>query len=89
MTPLTHLIHQNILKPLSTTLHDETTLIPILKRRLTKKEYKLLTARAEGESSEERMREKLALDTERHEILWQKIVKKLNNDTIKRELYSY
>jgi hypothetical protein len=89
MTPLTRIIHQNILKPLSTMYHDDDTLILILKRRLTKKEYKLLIARAQGESSEEQMREKLALDTERHEILWQKIVKKLNNDAIKRELYSY
>ncbi len=89
MTPLTQQLETLILKPAGTAFAEEARLIPILKRRLTKKEYKLLIARAEGTPAREALQQKLALDDDRYEQLWQNIVKKLNNDTIKRELYSY
>ncbi len=89
MTPLTQQLNTLILKPTGAALQEDAQLIPILKRRLTKKEYKLLIARAEGTPTREALQQKLALDDDRYERLWQNIVKKLNSDTIKRELYSY
>jgi hypothetical protein len=57
----------------------------VLRRRLTKKEYRLFVAEVEGDPLEPLM-EKLRLDTERVEALRESIRKKLNRDTVKREL---
>jgi len=57
----------------------------VLRRRLTKKEYRLFVAEVEGETLDPLM-EKLRLDGERTEALRESIRRKLNRDGIKREL---
>jgi len=57
----------------------------VLRRRLTKKEYRLFVAELEGEPLAPLM-EKLRLDEERAKTMRESIRKKLNRDTVKREL---
>jgi hypothetical protein len=57
----------------------------ILRRRLTKKEYRLFLAELEGAPLGPLM-EKLRLDEERAAAMRESIRKKLNRDSIKREL---
>jgi len=57
----------------------------VLRRRLTKKEYRLFVAELEGEPLGPLM-EKLRLDEERAKTMRESIRKKLNRDAIKREL---
>jgi hypothetical protein len=57
----------------------------VLRRRLTKKEYRLFVAEVEGETLDPLM-EKLRLDAERAAAMRESIRKKLNRDSIKREL---
>jgi len=87
MTPLTHLLDQHILKPLGM-YRDEATLLSVLKRRLTKKEYKILLANAEETFSRAETQERLSLDADRYDLLWKTLIKKINRDSIKRELFS-
>ena len=57
----------------------------VLRRRLTKKEYRLFVAEVGGETLDPLM-EKLRLDEERVQALRESIRRKLNCDGIKREL---
>jgi hypothetical protein len=88
MTPLTQLLDQHIQKPLGDYL-EEDALVLVLKRRLTKKEHKLLLARAHSTPTRTEIQAKLSLDDERYEALWQNVIKKINRDSIKQELFSY
>ncbi len=67
-------------------LKDEAQLKKILKLRLTKKEYKTLLAINEGQS-DEYMKEKLSLDDERLQDIKDTIIRKLNYEKLKYELY--
>jgi len=58
----------------------------VLRRRLTKKEFKLLLARLRNEPLEE-LAARLKLDEQRLAELQDRIRHKLNQDRIKRELY--
>ena len=66
---------------------DEAILHETLKRRLTKKEYKVLCQQAEGLPPLEELMTKLSLDSERYEGIVTSLRKKLNSDRIKRELF--
>ena len=58
----------------------------VLRRRLTKKEFKLLLGRLTDEPAEE-LAARLKLDEQRLAELQDRIRHKLNQDRIKRELY--
>lgn len=66
-------------------LKEEAALLPVLKARLTKREYKLLLGWAAG-SSEEAISEILKLDKESYVALSEKLIKKLNQEKLKQEL---
>ncbi|QOR62856.1 hypothetical protein ACM66Z_05200 [Sulfurovum sp. ST-21] len=66
-------------------LKDEEELKEALKIKLTKKEFKLLTAWAEKEELT-LLKEKLNLDEERYAELSTKLIKKLNQEKIKQVL---
>ncbi len=85
-TPLTPTLETIITKPLGH-YRDETTLHETLKRRLTKKEYKVLVQLVEGLPLLEDLMTKLSLDSERYEHIVASLRKKLNYDRIKRELF--
>ncbi len=78
-------VEDMIKKPLGVII-DEESLTMILRRRLTKKEYKALSYPLQGLSDEE-IKEKLKLDDKRLEELRKSIVHKLNQDKIKQEIY--
>ena len=59
-----------------------------LRRRLTKKEYRILLAEIEGTPSKEALLDKLRLEPDRYDQLRDNVRKKLNLDSIKRELFS-
>ena len=67
-------------KPLGS-YRPEAELRLALKRRLTKKEYKVLMARVEGTPSKEELMAKLRLERNRYEEIWHTIGKKLNLDS--------
>jgi hypothetical protein len=67
-------------------LREAEELEMVLRRRLTKKEFKLFAAEIEGAPPEEIMR-RLRLDRERFRELKADIRRKCNRDRIKRELY--
>ena len=67
------------------TLKEEEALLPVLKARLTKREYKLLLGWAAG-SSEDDMAKILKLDKESYAVLSEKLIKKLNQEKLKQEL---
>jgi len=67
------------------TLKPEEALSLILKARLTKREYKMLTGWAEGECRQSLSR-KLKLTEEAYDTLSAKLVKKLNQEKLKQEL---
>ena len=56
----------------------------VLKRRLTKKEYKTLLLKIQNFSNE---KIKNTLNLPSFEITWKKIIKKLNSHKIKKELF--
>jgi len=85
-TPLTRLLDQSIHRPLGS-YRDESELHWVLKRRLTKKEYKILLAQATGTPDTETVKARLSLDDHRYNALWQSILTKLNKDAIKQELF--
>ena len=66
-------------------LHVDEVLAQVLKARLTKREYKLLTGWAEGISPEE-ISQKLKLDETAYAELSAKLIKKLNQEKLKQEL---
>ena len=66
-------------------LKEEQELRDALKVKLTKKEFKLLSAWAE-ESDLEILKEKLNLDEQRMEELSEKLIKKLNQEKIKQAI---
>jgi hypothetical protein len=74
------------IKVIEKDLKDEAQLKKILKLRLTKKEYKTLLAINEGQS-DEYMKEKLSLDDERLQDIKDTIIRKLNYEKLKYELY--
>jgi len=80
-------IDRIILKPVGV-LKGDDELVPVLKARLTKREYKLLLAMSEGLSQEETF-ERLKLDNQSYLQLLNKLNKKLNQERIKQELSDY
>ncbi len=66
-------------------LKSEEDLTPILRKRLTKKEYKFLQMVSQGGTTKE-MCEKLSLTSEEIESLKEKLIKKLNQEKLKQEL---
>ena len=73
------------IKKLILPLKDENTLIPILKRRLTKKEYKLLHMMS-TDTDVATQQDKLDLDEESYKKLKNKLIKKLNQEKLKQEM---
>ena len=84
MSKLHNEIEKHI-KKLINPLKDEESLIPILRKRLTKREYKLLTMMADRESTEE-VERKLKLGQEAIVVLHAKLIKKLNQEKLKQEI---
>ena len=64
---------------------DEVSLKEVLKKRLTKKEYKILDALAYSKNTEE-VCIKLKLDVDRYNEIVSALTKKLNQEKIKQEL---
>ena len=83
---LSQYIAAKIDKPLGK-LRAEADLEWVLRRRLTKKEFKVLAGDLRG-TPEEAIKSKLKLDDERLARIREIICHKLNQDRIKRELYS-
>ena len=83
---MTKALEQYIIKPLGAYC-DETTLKATLKRRLTKKEYKLLMQQVLGTPPLGELMDKLALDEAQYAERVESLKKKLNNDRVKRELF--
>jgi len=75
-----------ITKPLGT-LCAEEELVWVLRRRLTKKEYKVFKADVTGEPDTVTLRAALRIDEERHAELTRSVTRKLNSDPLKRELF--
>ena len=67
------------------TLKSEEQLIEVLKRKLTKKEYKVYFAKESGKSIED-IKEMINDDEERIEEIYKTSCKKLNQEKIKKEL---
>jgi len=76
---------QKHIRKLVGTLKEDEALLLVLKARLTKREYKLLTGWAEGISAEE-ISQKLKLDEVAYGELSAKLIKKLNQEKLKQEL---
>jgi len=75
----------NDIKILNFDLKEESELRLILKRRLTKKEFKFYNMKNEGISNEEIAKE-LALDEKRFEEISVTTIKKINSEKVKNEL---
>lgn len=67
------------------TLKDEDGLKEVLKRKFTKKEYKVFVSIEEGNSIENTAKE-LNEETDRIEELYKKACKKVNQELFKQEL---
>jgi len=76
---------QKHIRKLVGSLREEEALLLVLKARLTKREYKLLTGWAEEVSPEE-ISQKLKLDETAYTELSAKLIKKLNQEKLKQEL---
>jgi len=85
MTPLASAVSRYMVSPPGRLRRDEELHL-ILKRRLTKKEYKLFLAAMQGSDTLEGTRVRLGLSPDRCEKLLSTLRKKLNRDRIKREL---
>jgi hypothetical protein len=83
-SPLREEVERHIRK-LIKPLQKEELLKKVLKTRLTKKEFKVLSCWAYNENLEVLL-ERLALDTKRYELLKDKIIKKLNQEKLKQEI---
>ena len=81
---ITELLEENI-KKLNSPLRSEDELIEILKKRLTKKEFKVLMLIIDGADKEEQMK-KLSLDEKRYNEVRTKALKKVNFNDLKEEL---
>jgi DNA-binding CsgD family transcriptional regulator len=73
------------IKKLMNPLKEEEELLLFLKRKLTKKELKLLKSWAEGKESKE-IKVSLHLDEAGYNTLSTKLIKKLNQERIKQVL---
>lgn len=76
---------ENHIEKLVGTLKSEEQLKEVLKRKLTKKEYKVFVAREEGQSIEE-IKTLINNDEERIEEVFKTACKKLNQELFKKEL---
>ena len=65
-------------------LKGEDDLKEVLKIRLTKKEYKILTLKST--STDDEVANTLNMDTERYQKAKEKLTKKLNQEKLKQEL---
>ena len=65
---------------------DEDSLKLVLKRRFTKREFKLFILRADGKT-DSKIKENLSLSDDEIEALWSKIIKKVNKNSIKDEIF--
>jgi len=74
------------IKILEKDLKEEAELKKILKLRLTKKEYKTFLA-INDNANDEFIKEKLLLDDKRLEDVKDSLIKKLNYEKLKHELY--
>jgi reverse gyrase len=81
---LTTLLQTNI-KKLTSPLKNEDELILILKKRLTKKEFKVLIFTLENLPLDEQLK-KLSLDKKRYKEIKTKAFKKINFHDLKEEL---
>lgn len=86
MSILIHALTEMIENPLGD-YRSEEDIDLVLRRRLTKKEYKVLLAEIRGEPDRESLMEKLNLDEKRRADLWENTMKKINSDRIKKELF--
>ncbi len=84
MSTLNNTIETNINK-LIKPLKSEENLILILRKRLTKKEYKLLQMIADDRDQIENAKS-LNLNNEQYILLRRKLIKKLNQEKLKQEL---
>jgi len=84
MSTLTNILEE-IIRKLIKPLKSEEELKEVLKKRLTKKEYKLLESIVLGIDEEQRI-ESLNLDKESYKKLLIKLTKKLNQEKLKQEL---
>jgi len=84
MSTLTDILEE-IIRKLIKPLKSEEELKEVLKKRLTKKEYKLLESIVLGIDEEQRI-ESLNLDKESYKKLLIKLTKKLNQEKLKQEL---
>ncbi len=66
-------------------LKNEDELKEVLKRKLTKKEYKVFVAYEEGKNIEE-IKTLISADEDRVKELYKNVCKKLNQEKIKKEL---
>ena len=82
---LQKLLSQIIKKPFGN-YQDESSLKLILKRRFTKKEFKLFILKAKS-VEEQRIREILKLSEEEFFTIWSKITKKVNKNLLKEEIF--
>ena len=73
------------IKKLVNSLKEEDELLQILKRKLTKKELKLLSGWAKDVPTETIQKE-LSLDEEQYATLSTKLIKKLNQEKLKQEI---
>ena len=71
---------------LSFEIKDGKELDLALKHKLTKKELKLLKALAFNENLDE-LKDKLKIDDNRLKDIKERLIKKLNNETFKQEIY--
>ena len=84
ITPLVDEVEKHVRKLISP-LKNEDELKKILKVKLTKKEFKVLSAWA-NEDDMKPLLEKLSLDEERYGELSLKLIKKLNQEKLKQEM---
>lgn len=70
------------------TLRPEAELQEVLKKKFTKKEFKVFVAFEEGKSLEE-VKEIVRNDEERIEEVYKAACKKINQEKIKKELVSF
>ena len=83
-TPLMNEVERHIRKLISP-LKDEAELRAVLKVKLTKKEFKVLSTWA-NEDDITPLLEKLGMDEERYGELSVKLIKKLNQEKLKQEM---
>ncbi len=76
---------KKIIKKLSYPLKDDDALKIALKRKLTKKEFKLLEFRVYNATAQE-MQDKLGVDKDRLEEIEKRLIQKLNFEKIKHGL---